>query len=493
MYLFLAVVSTLGVLALGADNDAWLELRIGEDLLFKWRIDGDDIEFDVEASTRGWLAVGLSPNGGMAGSDVMLGWVDDDSGIARVIDASIGANPPPKSDAQQDVRSVSGEQNATHTRLSWRRALKTCDAEADRAVTSDTTRLIWAIGTADPSSVEETQYHARRGAQSIVLAESRSAEDIRTQREAMERDHDTTWRFYNDRVDLGTEDTLYWCSMFPVPESTGLKQIGGRTVVDPIENAPYVHHLIVYLCDDTVTEESLGDTKDFACYGSTGNRFRGNCRSDLWYGWAIGGPDEVLPIGVGAPRSSSYLKGRYVMLEMHYDNPQRRPGIIDSSGVEIFLTSKERENDAGFFYLTAADEWNIAVPPKQSEFTVVTECPSAATTEWFPAEGIHIEAVFAHTHLTGAKMRVRHVRDGEELAPVYRDEHYDFNYQGYRQVYPLVNVLRGDRLILECVYSTVGRENMTFGGLSTRREMCLAGIRYYPNVRLASCGHQPDA
>ena len=36
------------------------------------------IYFAVNVSTAGWVGFGLSPNGGMVGSDVVIGWVNKD-------------------------------------------------------------------------------------------------------------------------------------------------------------------------------------------------------------------------------------------------------------------------------------------------------------------------------------------------------------------------------------------------------------------------------
>ena len=36
------------------------------------------IYFAVNVSTTGWVGFGLSPNGGMVGSDVVIGWVNKD-------------------------------------------------------------------------------------------------------------------------------------------------------------------------------------------------------------------------------------------------------------------------------------------------------------------------------------------------------------------------------------------------------------------------------
>ena len=42
-----------------------------------WKFDQEreTITFAVNVSTEGWVGFGLSPNGGMAGSDMVIGWV----------------------------------------------------------------------------------------------------------------------------------------------------------------------------------------------------------------------------------------------------------------------------------------------------------------------------------------------------------------------------------------------------------------------------------
>ena len=97
-----------------------------------------------------------------------------------------------------------------------------------------------------------------------------------------------------------------------------------------------------------------------------------------------------------------------------------------------------------------------------------------------------------HSHLSGRQIRLRHIRQGQELPIILEDNNYDFNFQASRQ--PLEgrgNVLPGDELILECEYSTKSRDKPTFGGLSTREEMCLGFILYYPRSALADCRSLP--
>ena len=48
----------------------------GQYLLY-WSFDADTISFAVDVGTTGWVGFGLSPNGQMPQSDVVIGWVDD--------------------------------------------------------------------------------------------------------------------------------------------------------------------------------------------------------------------------------------------------------------------------------------------------------------------------------------------------------------------------------------------------------------------------------
>jgi hypothetical protein len=62
-------------------------VQLGSSVTLSWNVpDGEgDIEFLVEAATRGYVGVGFSPGGGMAAADMILSWVDDNSGQIYVV------------------------------------------------------------------------------------------------------------------------------------------------------------------------------------------------------------------------------------------------------------------------------------------------------------------------------------------------------------------------------------------------------------------------
>lgn len=52
-------------------------------LYWKFNIELQMMYFAVRVYTKGWVGLGLSPNGQMPNSDVIIGWVDD-SGLAHM-------------------------------------------------------------------------------------------------------------------------------------------------------------------------------------------------------------------------------------------------------------------------------------------------------------------------------------------------------------------------------------------------------------------------
>jgi hypothetical protein len=48
-----------------------------------WKFDNDTIQFELHCKSRGWVGFGFSPNGGLKGADIVMGWVDD-SGKGQV-------------------------------------------------------------------------------------------------------------------------------------------------------------------------------------------------------------------------------------------------------------------------------------------------------------------------------------------------------------------------------------------------------------------------
>jgi len=105
----------------------------------------------------------------------------------------------------------------------------------------------------------------------------------------------------------------------------------------------------------------------------------------------------------------------------------------------------------------------------------------------FPESGINIVSVVLHSHLAGRRLSLKHIRQGKELPRIVEDKHFDFDYQQSHNLEKEVNVLPGDELVAECVYSTLDRSIPTLGGYAATQEMCLAFVVHYPRTPLAAC------
>ncbi|XP_069057998.1 DBH-like monooxygenase protein 2 [Pleurodeles waltl] len=105
---------------------------------------------------------------------------------------------------------------------------------------------------------------------------------------------------------------------------------------------------------------------------------------------------------------------------------------------------------------------------------------------------MQVIATLLHSHLAGRAIQVGHYRDGKQIGFVGRDMSYDFSLQETRYLAAITPIKVGDELQTECTYNTTERSSVTYGGLSTTSEMCLAFMFYTPRNLIAECTSNPD-
>jgi hypothetical protein len=133
------------------------------------------------------------------------------------------------------------------------------------------------------------------------------------------------------------------------------------------------------------------------------------------------------------------------------------------------------------------------IPPGQTDFPTLGGCTSECTAKAFPPGGITATHVVLHGHAAARKFTVKHIRNGQELAPLGQDLNYDNNYQQARLFNPAVQILPGDEVIAYCEYDTEGLDKPLYGGITTKgSEMCVAFLFYYPRIPLTSCTWQSE-
>ncbi|XP_078656304.1 DBH-like monooxygenase protein 1 homolog [Branchiostoma floridae x Branchiostoma belcheri] len=453
-----------------------------------WKFDEEKIELEAQVQTTGWVGLGLSPNGGMAGSDIVIGWVAD--GKAQLTDRYADANEQPIVDASQDWELVSGYENGTHTVLRFNRKLTTCDTK-DRVINKDTMRVIWAWHDEDPeesSGANGPKYHSsNRGVRSTILI---------TQPVSQTSLPDTTYTFDLTMRNVsvpGNWHTTYWCKLFKLPTLSGKHHIVKMEPVITPGNEGLVHHLLAYKCrrnPDTIVPD---DHQGHNCYTQNMPYDWRECyQGSLIAAWAIGSGDITYPEHVGYPIGDEEDSG-YVLMEMHYDNPQVLSGLYDSSGLRFIYTPELRDNDIGIFEVGMRVGKHHVIPPGADSFTSAAFCDPQCLSPFLEELGqpIKIFANVLHAHLLGVQLNLRLIRDGVET-DISRDDNYDFNLQFVRNLEDEVAIYPGDTLVMECNYRTTHKDNVVYGGLGTPEEMCMDFLFYYPKFNLANCDSMPS-
>lgn len=199
----------------------------------------------------------------------------------------------------------------------------------------------------------------------------------------------------------------------------------------------------------------------------------------------------IYPELVGLPIGGNNFSP-YVMIEVHYNNPDLKTDLVDNSGMRIYYTDELRKYDAGILEIGLEYTDKNSIPPN-----VMMElrgyCVSECTRVGLPKDGITIFASQLHTHLTGCKTWTEHIRGGMYLGDINRDNHYSPHFQEIRKLSMPHRVFPGDSLVHVCLYDTRQRKNVTLGGFGISDEMCVNYLHYYPKSELEVCKSSIDS
>ncbi|XP_066258643.1 MOXD1 homolog 2 [Euwallacea similis] len=453
-----------------------------------------DITFELQVKTLGYVGFGFSRDGRMAGSDMVVGWVDQ--GQVYFQDRHVKDSPgsaldrEPEVDPSQDYQLLLGYENSTHTVLRFRRRLDTCDHH-DIPITNDTMRIVWAFhkdeptgGAVGPKSLPRHAL-ANRGAQSLYLVQ-RADQDGPSPEETVK-----VWEMRNLVVEPPSipGDTLYWCRVFRIPPSINKKHHLIRyEPLQSVSGTNGLQHVVLFECQDNPDVGKLADTPGKPCHEVHSQPFLCNT---VVASWAKGSEGFSFPPEAGYPLDST---NKYYLMETHYTVPMDgNVGSIDGSGLRLFYTPQLRRHDAGVLSIGMDPNWRHIIPPGQNRVISSGHCVSDCTKQAFPHGGVNMFAIVMKTHKIGKQVALKHLRGNVELPPVASDDNVDSDYQEYRKLEVPVRILPGDHMITECTYNSSGRSAITLGGLTSREETCLVMGLYYPRQKsLAACHSLPS-
>ena len=146
-----------------------LELEAGNYYLL-WNFTQTDILIEVHAKTTGWLGFGISPNGGMDGSDVVIAWLDA-NGKANFTDRHIRDRNVIVDQVQNWFPILVTNRNG-YLVAKFTRKIKICDKSGeDMDIPDGTPLVIYAYGSKFGPNGDIT-YHDSRGTKSVQLTSS---------------------------------------------------------------------------------------------------------------------------------------------------------------------------------------------------------------------------------------------------------------------------------------------------------------------------------
>ncbi|XP_060803307.1 tyramine beta-hydroxylase [Amyelois transitella] len=451
------------------------------ELLLKWKVDYSlrKIQFELSLTEKAppfnWFAIGFSDRGGLENADVCLLWTDY-KGNDHFEDMHSDKSGNLARDEKQNCEGF--YLDSTSRSIIFERDFDTCDPD-DYVIEDGTVHMVWARGV--------DKLFSSRGL-SLTCTPPKNHGFIRVRLltpPGHKKVDGHELRFTNKNLKVPSDDTTYWCKVIKLPDyitKTPHHIIQFQSTITR-GNEGLVHHMELFYCDtDPKTEIPLYEGN---CFASERPEITKTC-SKVKSAWAMGAPPFTYPEEAGLPLGGRG-QNKFMMLEVHYNNPEMRKDWVDSSGIVVYVTANKRRYDAAIMELGLEYTDKMAIPAGQKAFSLSGYCVPQCTGVGIPEQGIVVFGSQLHTHLTGVAVWTRHSRRGVELPPLNTDMHYSTHFQEIRILHDPVRVLPGDYLETTCVYNTEGRENATIGGHAITDEMCVNYIHYYPATDLEVC------
>ena len=477
-------------LLLVAQTSLQKSIKLGKHIILEWKADRSkgmaSMKVRAVMGPQDWVGVGFSSYGSLTEADMCLLWRDWKGGT-KLTDIKTDRDSLVVEDAKNDClgakwrkkRMKDGQEEVEYL---YTRQLDTCD-DMDYKLEEGTTHVVWALGRGP-----------LYGISGVNISDTATVETGMTRvrylgisPESMD-DTVVPYSITGKDVTLPATDTMYWCSVHRLDTQFSSKHhvVQYEADISP-GSEDVVHHMEVFHCPRP--EQGEFPVWAGSCADEKAPKQLTQCKKVL-AAWAIGAGPFTYPKQAGMAIGGEDFHP-FVMLEVHYNNPDKRSGIIDSSGIKFHITADLRPHDAGIMELGLIYNNWMAVPPHTAQFPLTGTCVPQCTAVGLPSRGIVVFGSQLHTHGAGRQVRTTVLRNGKEHL-LNEDRHYSTHFQEIRVLHSQVSVLPGDALITTCMYNTLDRENITLGGFGFTEEMCVNYIHYYPRAQLEVCKSSID-
>jgi hypothetical protein len=432
-----------------------------------WRItDEEYLDLAIAVQATGWLGFGLTVNGGMTGSDMVLVEAAD---LTVAKDAYVKDERYPQEDDCQDWKMINATVDDGFLMVQLRRKLDTGDTQ-DHAIRQDAdigvpvSRVIAAWGDSETVSYHGPDDNAR----GALRWRGQGTLEQEVFEQQMSEQASGTFRLGPKNYSIPVVDTMYayFCFSSQDLEAMGVNMTSGVTIIGfdaAIDNAKHVHHFILQA--------------SFSDIANPSNCSRESAVGEIAYPWAPGDVAFDLPSDVGFKLGGDASGYKSFVLEVHYDNLDLEQGQVDSSAVEVYYSSTPREYTAGFLSIgdpfVAMRGQAIDAGVSDYHFDCPGECSGLVIQE-----PVTVLREYLHMHKSGYSTYFEQIRGGEVIRRG-SVEYYDFDQTGNPAVQAdRYEIQPGDSFTMRCYYKNE-EEGRTFG-LGSSNEMCISFLLYYP-------------
>ncbi|XP_050408482.1 tyramine beta-hydroxylase [Patella vulgata] len=256
------------------------------------------------------------------------------------------------------------------------------------------------------------------------------------------------------------KETTYICMTFDLPSDEEYHMIATKPIIN---ESRVMHHMLLYACADTAP--AMTEPKECGMGSGCGTMIGG---------WTLGSAGDCLHHEAGFRIGKGFAKR--ALIQYHWNNPEKRSDLSDSSGMAIYFTKTLRKYDAGVF---RTGQIYLEIPPLMPKVVQQSTCSAKCTKRIFKKPA-YLTGGSNHMHYLGAAQHVllRRTDGTEQMLTNDQQFRYD-NPVDYKYEPPIV-VNPGDSLETVCTYKSMSRHNTTFYGEGTYEEMCFAFFNYYP-------------
>lgn len=457
------------------------------------------LRMEMNAINRGWMGFGFGEksSGSMLGADVVTVHIDKQSKKPVVTDRYVPfdafpMSPYPQIDDSQDWEMVSYSIGLFKWSAILKRKLNTNDSQDRVLIENELMRIIWAWDTKS----ESVEYHAGNRHAGTININVNEIPRPTPPKDATDQIH-----VRHDAYKIPTDDvTHYACKGFDLTDKDR-HVVMIEPYIQP-GNEKYVHHFLVHACENTYPYNPIhpaGAPTSLCIHTSHGLSplgFQG-CKT-LMYAWAVGGSSFVLPEDTGfrLGGDGQLINGfRYLILEVHYNNPDLKEDIVDSSGVILHVTkdASTRKQDATILIVGDTQISLAELESGKRNHREVT-CLSSCTKRF--AGPLKVFASFLHMHSYGQQAYTMRYPGGDLSKGVVGNHisFWSFDFQQITEIFYDINP--GDQLSLHGIYDLTKAEEDVQFGLESTEEMLFDFLFVYPKSNLNElylCGRQfPD-